>query len=104
MSNTKSHNRGHGITIRRATPGDAAALQRLFDLEGRRLSSEPVLVAELDGTIEAAITLTGSESVANPFLPTAHLVEMLRAQALHALAGARSARDGRFLRRAPHPA
>ena len=64
--------------IRFAEEGDAVALDRLAQLEGRRLAAGRMLVAEVDGDVLAALPLAGGPAIADPFRPTAALVEMLR--------------------------
>ncbi len=61
-----------------------------------------MLVAERDGVILAAHELHGSRAIADPFRPTADLVDLLQARiALLRRAGTRS-RD-RLARRLAHP-
>jgi hypothetical protein len=66
------------LILRRSTALDAAAIDRLVELE----EAEPVvgesLVAELDGTVVAAVALADGRAVADIFRPTAELVRMLR--------------------------
>jgi hypothetical protein len=69
------------VTLRLATRGDGAALDRLSELETRRLPPGPHLVAERDGRIAAAISLATGELVADPFDRTAELCELLRCHA-----------------------
>jgi hypothetical protein len=71
------------VTVRRAAPRDAAAIRHLAELEGRRAPAEPVLVAEVDGTVLAARSLDERQAVAVPFRPTAQLVELLDLRSLH---------------------
>ena len=66
------------ITIRQATTADAFALRRLAALEDRAALRGEVLVAEQAGEIRAALSLDDDRSVANPFAPTANLVDILR--------------------------
>ena len=66
------------ITIRQATSLDAFALRRLAALDDRAALHGEVLVAEQAGEIRAALSLEDERTVANPFAPTAKLVEMLR--------------------------
>jgi hypothetical protein len=85
-----------GATVRLATASDGAALERLSQLEGRRLPAGPTLVAERHGEVLAAISLEG-EAIADPFRPTAELIELLE----HGLArlraaGGRGSRRGRL--------
>src|SRR5262245_40566926 len=80
------------ITIRRAYADDAIAVGRLAQLDSARTPQGAVLVAESGGKIIAALELASGTAIADPFLPTAHTVELLR---LHA---SREAHEGRFPR------
>jgi hypothetical protein len=76
------------IVIRGAGEGDARALRRLAHLEGRWLSPQlRILVAEVDGEVQAALPVNGGEALADPFRHTAALVEMLRLRASELRAG-----------------
>ena len=66
------------ITIRQATTADAFALRRLAALDDRAALHGQILVAEQAGEIRAALSLDNDRAVANPFAPTAKLVDMLR--------------------------
>lgn len=66
------------ITIRQATTADAFALRRLAALDDRAALHGEVLVAEQAGEIRAALSVDNGRAVANPFAPTAKLVDMLR--------------------------
>jgi len=66
------------ITIRQATTADAFALRRLAALDDRAALRGEVLVAEQAGEIRAALSLDDDRSVANPFAPTADLVDIPR--------------------------
>jgi hypothetical protein len=70
------------ITIRPAYADDDAALVRLSALDSAAVPPMPLLIAELDGEIRAALSLCDGTSIANPFFPTLHLLELL---ALHAV-------------------
>jgi hypothetical protein len=63
--------------VRPADEADGAALERLSQLEGRRLPAGPTLVAERGGEVLAAVAITGGKPIADPFRPTAELVELL---------------------------
>lgn len=65
------------ITIRQATERDAFDLRRLAALDGAPALTGPVLLAEQAGEVRAAVALDDGQVVANPFAPTAALVEML---------------------------
>ena len=66
------------IKIRQATSADAFALRRLAALDDARALRGEVLLAEQAGEIRAALSLDEDRSIANPFAPTADLVEILR--------------------------
>jgi hypothetical protein len=70
-----------GVTIRAAFPDDAPAVARLAALDSARVPAGPLLLAEIDGEPWAAIDLRSGKAVADPFRPTAALVELLRLRA-----------------------
>lgn len=79
---------GTTYTIRLATPIDEPALLWLADIDSQGpLRAGPVLLGEIDGKPQAAISLADARVIANPFLPTAHLLAhiRMRASALGAL-------------------
>ena len=53
---------------------------RLAALDDRRVPAEPLLLAETNGRLVAAVSCRTGEAVADPFEPTAHLIAMLRAR------------------------
>jgi hypothetical protein len=69
------------LTLRPATGEDDEALARLAALYDRPLPSGPLLLAEVDGELQAALTLTGGQELMQPYLPTAALVELLALRA-----------------------
>jgi hypothetical protein len=71
------------ITIRRATDEDARALDRLARLDSRRLPAGPHLVALADDVPIAAVSLTSGRLVANPFVISDPIVDLLRERAGH---------------------
>lgn len=71
---------GTPITLRPARPGDDPALRRLALLDNRALPGAPYLLAEREGRIDAAISLTDGALVADPFRRTAEICELLRLQ------------------------
>jgi len=71
------------VTIRRALAEDRSALERIAQLEGRRLPSGAALVAEVDGRVMAARWLDGGATLSDPFQPTAELTALLDARARH---------------------
>ena len=71
------------ITIRQASSADEFALRRLAALDDSPALRGDVLLAEEGGELRAALSMGTGRAVANPFAPTADLVEMLRVQARH---------------------
>jgi hypothetical protein len=78
------------VVIRAATPADAPALVRVGTLDGNRSGGEllaaaaadhAVLVAEVDGSVEAALALDGGLAVADPFRPSALDLQLLAMRA-----------------------
>jgi hypothetical protein len=69
------------ITITRSTQADERELWRLAALDDRRAPRGPALLAHVDGELRAAVGLVDGHAVADPFHPTAELVEILRLQA-----------------------
>jgi hypothetical protein len=69
------------IIIRSSTEHDSAALTRLAALDSAHPVHGGALVAEVDGTMRAALPLDGGRAIADPFAETAHLVELLRTHA-----------------------
>jgi hypothetical protein len=72
-----------GVLLRTARADDAADLIRVTALDGARPLAGPVLVAEENGAIAAALCLSTGRAVADPFVPSRHLVELLRQHAHH---------------------
>ena len=70
------------ITIRRLdlTAEDQRALAQLAAVDSRAPLAGPVLGAEVDGELLAAISIDGSELIANPFRRTSELSALLRAR------------------------
>jgi hypothetical protein len=69
------------MIIRRTTPDDVTALHRLAALDSKRPIESDALVAEVDGELLAAVSLTGDEAIADPFRHTADLVALLEMRA-----------------------
>lgn len=92
----------YAIVIRHATDSDhdKRVLARLAALDSRRRIRGPALIAEVDGVARAALDLADGSVAADPFVPTAELVELLRVRARSVAApGPIAARAGR--RRVP---
>lgn len=78
------------MTIRMAGAADAPAVHALEELDSRRLAEGDVLIAAVDGEVRAALPLAGGDAVADPFRPTAELVELLAVHAAQLSASARN--------------
>ena len=72
--------------IRMAADDDALALHRLAKLDAQQPLAGPVLVGEIGGTPVAAVSLADGRTIADPFIPTDHLLIALRARAKGVLA------------------
>jgi hypothetical protein len=69
------------VTIRPATRADFPAVASLAELDSARVPRGRVLLAELRGSVVAAISLESGELFADPFVSTADVVKDLRAKA-----------------------
>jgi hypothetical protein len=73
--------RQEDVVIRRAREQDACALQALAILDNAEPPLGPTLVAEVRGSIVAALPLDGAGAFSDPFRRTADLVALLEARA-----------------------
>jgi hypothetical protein len=69
------------LLFRPATSADAADLERLAALDSARPLAGDVLLAFAGGELRAALSVDSGRSVADPFWPSADLVELLEAAA-----------------------
>src|SRR5262249_40671827 len=69
---------GREVTIRLSSAEDRGALRRLAQLDSQRPPAGESLLAIVDGEVWAALPLGGGDAIANPFRPTADIVELLR--------------------------
>jgi hypothetical protein len=70
------------ITIRPEYPDDELALIRLATLDSTDgTPAGPLLLAEVDGELRAALSLRDGRAIADPFHRTAALVDLLRRHA-----------------------
>src|SRR3954452_16110460 len=69
------------ILIRRANEADTTAVRRLAQLDAARLPEGDLLVAEVDGEVKAALRITDSAYVADPFYASKELVGLLDVRA-----------------------
>src|SRR3954469_12052302 len=70
-----------GVTLRAPHPDDAPNVARLAALDSARVPAGPLLLAEENGVLRAALSTTSGRCVADPFAPTEHLVALLRRHA-----------------------
>jgi hypothetical protein len=70
-----------GVTLRICGPEDGTALRRLAGRDSAMPLDGTVLLAEVAGEPRAAIALETGRVIADPFAPTAELVDLLRARA-----------------------
>ena len=86
----------HDLIIRRLDDGDSTALRRLGELEGREAPRGRLLGAFLEDHLIAVVSAAGGESLADPFVPSAEAVELLRLRA-EQMRGRRRARGRRLI-------
>jgi hypothetical protein len=91
-----------GVLMRTARADDDADLFRLAALDSARPLAGPTIVAEVKGAVVGALCLSTGRAVADPFVPTQHLVELLRQHAAHRHAPVASPRGRRLLPRPAH--
>jgi hypothetical protein len=66
------------ITIRHSNNADQGALRHLAELDSAPPIAGPVLMAVQDNRPVAAISLDGMREIADPFVRTRELIELLR--------------------------
>jgi hypothetical protein len=85
------------VTVRRSTSGDESALARLAALDSASPPRGPALIAEADTRMLAALPLGSGRPIADPFEPTAELVQLLELRRSQiGAAGIEQARARRF--------
>lgn len=97
------------ITIRLAARDDQRALARLAALDSaERVPGGRLVLAEVAGELRAALSLHDGSTIADPFYPTAQLVDLLRAFARRSVGPRRRRRrlraspTARITARGPH--
>ena len=68
---------GAAVVIRPASPADEPAIARLSALDEHELPRGDRLIGELGGRIVAALDVRSGDAVADPFVPTSGLLELL---------------------------
>jgi hypothetical protein len=67
--------------IRRASAADASAVARLAELDSASLPTGEMLLAEVGDELWAAVEIDSGTAIADPFRPSADLVELLHFRA-----------------------
>jgi hypothetical protein len=81
MRTITSNNTRSECTLRYAHAGDREAVVCLAQLDSQREPSGTLLVAESRGRVVVALSLEAGDVIADPFVRTAELVEILRLRA-----------------------
>jgi hypothetical protein len=68
------------VTLRFGSTSDQKSLAWLAALDSAEPPGQPVLLAEVDGRLLAALALSDGRVIADPFHQTAHLIDLLRAR------------------------
>jgi hypothetical protein len=71
------------VTLRYAAAADSPRLRELAELDSAVAPGGPMLVAEIDGRVRAALPLDGGAPIADPFHRGTELIELLRVRAAH---------------------
>jgi hypothetical protein len=69
--------RESAVLIRRAGARDEPEIARLAALDERELPCGDRLIAEVEGRAVAAVEVTSGATIADPFVPTSSIVELL---------------------------
>jgi hypothetical protein len=101
-----AYRRSPAVTIRWATPGDAASVQRLAQLDESSVPPGPLLLAFVGEELWVAASASSGVVVADPFRPSADVAALVleRGRQLTAVARRRPRRSAltvRLRRRAP---
>jgi hypothetical protein len=91
MTMTRAHNTS-SITIRPAYADDDVAVRRLAILDSAEVPAAPLLLAEVDGELRAAVSLDDGAVIADPFAPSVELIALLRVRAAQRAARRRTLR------------
>jgi hypothetical protein len=69
------------VVIRLATAGDRPALERLAELDSAERPRGMALIAEIHERPVAALALADGRAIADPFVATGDIIELLRVRA-----------------------
>lgn len=73
--------RWSSVVIRLAVAADEGRLRRLAHLDSSRPLSGRTLIAEQEGALVAAVSIPSGAAIADPFVPTADTLALLRLRA-----------------------
>jgi hypothetical protein len=90
------------VTIRRLTETDGDAIAQLAELDTHDLPREPLLGAEVEGRLVAAVSLADGRVLSDPFTPTTEIQALLELRAAQLRRRDRRPRGFRLLAR-PRP-
>ncbi len=82
------------VTVRHARAEDAGTLERLAALDSAHAPGGPLLVAESEARIVAALPLGSGRPIADPFEPTAEVLALLELRATQLRGEGRQPRRG----------
>ena len=77
----------NNITVRYSVASDLSELARLAALDSASPPRGPALIAEADSRMLAVLPLGSGRPIADPFEPTAEILELLRLRAEQVQAG-----------------
>jgi hypothetical protein len=69
------------VVVRLATQADQRSLDRLAQLDSTTRPAGDTVIGELQGRPVAAVSLNDGRAIADPFLPTAEIVALVRLRA-----------------------
>jgi hypothetical protein len=69
------------VSLRVSSVDDAGALAHLAELDSRRMPPGPMLLAEVDNHVRAAVSLADGSVLADPFYTTKDTIRLLRKRA-----------------------
>ena len=84
------------LTIRTATSADEFAVRRLAALDSSSPPAGDVLLAEIGDELWAALSVETGDAIADPFRPSADLVDLLRLRAGGIAGGSHGRRSTRL--------
>jgi hypothetical protein len=78
---SRSTTNREAVSLRVSSEDDAGALARLAGLDSSRMPPGPMLLAEVDDDVRAAVSLADGTVLADPFHTTNDTIKLLRARA-----------------------